>query len=268
MKNIKYLLLIGCTAIAFSCTPDYPELGEPLSPSDLKYTVTQDPSYDNKVFLSNESEGVVPYWDYGLGVSNHGKDTIIFPFFGDYWVKFTGFGRAGSLTDSTQIHITENDPSYFDSPAQWKLLTNGELGKTWIFDTTAPIGYYGKEFIAHTGSSDDWSYFPGDCPDWSGFGCGTPWGEMTFDLNGSYNYTVKQKSLTTDEYTITTGKFGYDIKNKAMSIIGAPLLYSANYDAIATWSQAYVFEVSENVLYLGLTAKDGGHIRFKYIPKP
>jgi hypothetical protein len=266
MKNIKYLLLFGYIAIVFSCAPDDPELGKPLSTSDLQYSVTQDPSYDNRVFLSNESDGLVSYWDYGLGTSNHPQDTIIFPFFGDYWVKFTGFGRAGSLTDSTQIHVTANDPTYFDSPPEWKFLTNGESGKTWIFDPTAPIGYYGKEFIAHTGSGDDWSYFPGDCPGWSGFGCGTNWGEMTFDLNGGYNFSVKQKSLSTDDFSTTTGKFVYDIKNKALSITGAELLYSANHDS-AIWTQAYVFEVSENVLYLGLTAKDGGHFRFKYIPK-
>jgi hypothetical protein len=266
MKHIKYLFLIGFTVIAFSCTPDYPELGQPLSTSDLQYSVTQDPSYDNKVFLSSETEGVIPYWDYGLGISTQLKDTIVFPFFGDYWVKFTAFGRGGSLTDSTKITVSENDLSAFAAP-EWNSLTNGVEGKTWIFDPTAPIGYYGKDYIAHTGSSDDWSYFPGDCPGWSGFGCGTPWGEMTFDLNGSYNYTVKQKSLTTDEYTTTTGKFSYNIDGKTMSFIGAKLLYSANYDAILSWNQAHVFEVSENVLYLGVATKDGGFIRFKYIPK-
>ena len=266
MKNIKYLLLIGYTAIVFSCTPDYPELGTPLTPSDLKYTVTQDPSYDNKVFLTSETEGVIPYWDYELGISTQIKDTVIYPFFGDYWIKYTGFGRAGSFTDSTKITVSENDLSAFSAP-EWNFLTNGVAGKTWIFDPTAPIGYYGKDYIAHTGSGDDWSYFPGDCPGWSGFGCGTDWGEMTFDLNGSYNYTVKQKSLTSDEYITSTGKFSFNVDDKAMSFIGAPMLYSANHDAVSSWNQAYVFEVSETVLYLGVKAKDGGNYRFKFVPK-
>lgn len=266
MKNIKYLVLFGFTAITFSCNPDYPELGTPLSPSDLKYTVTQDPSYDNRLYFSSESEGVIPFWDYGLGISNQPKDTIIYPFGGSFWVKYTGFGRAGSLTDSTEITVSENDPSFFSDP-QWNFLTNGAAGKTWIFDPTAPIGYYGKDYLAQTGSSDDWSYFPGDCPDWSGFGCGIYWGEMTFDLNGSYNYTVKQKSLTTDEFTTTTGKFGFDIGDKAMSFIGASMLYSLKRDDISSLSQAYVFEVSETVLYLGVQTTDGGFFRFKYVPK-
>src|SRR5690349_10144269 len=130
MKNIKYLLFIVYTAMAFSCAPDYAELGTPLTPSDLKYSVTQDPSYDNKVFLSSESEGVIPYWDYGLGISTQGKDTIIYPFAGNYWVKYTGFGRAGSLTDSTEITVSENDLSAFSAP-EWNNLTNGVAGKTW-----------------------------------------------------------------------------------------------------------------------------------------
>jgi hypothetical protein len=259
-------LLIGYAAIVFSCTPEYPELGEPLIPSDLKYTVTQDPSYDNKVFLSSESEGVIPFWDYGLGISNQANVTIIIPFGGDFWVKFTGFGRAGSLTDSTKITIAENDAAFFAAP-EWDLLTNGAAGKTWIFDPTAPIGFYGKDYIAGTGSPDDWSYFPGDCPDWSGFGCGIDWGEMTFDLNGSYNYTVKQKSLTSDEYTTTKGKFSFDIDEKAISFIGAPMLYSLKRDDLSSLNQVYVFEVSETVLYLGVKAKDGGNFRFTFVPK-
>ena len=265
MKNIKYLLLIiGCTAIVSSCTPDDPKFGKLLAPSKLKYTVTQNSSYDNQVFLNSETEGVIPYWDYGLGVSRAIKDTIIIPFGGDFWVKYTGFGRAGATTDSTKITITENDPTFFSDP-QWNLLTNGAAGKTWIFDLADPITYYGKEYIAHTGSSDDWIYDPGSCPSWSGFPCGTDWGEVTFDLNGSYNLTVKQKSLTTDTYTTTKGKFGFDIAGKSMSFIGVPMLYSAN---AANWNQAYVFEVSADVLYLGVVAPDGGHMRFRYIPKP
>jgi len=265
MKTIKHLLrAIGCIALVFSCTPDYPKFGAPLSPSDVKFSVTQDPSYDNKVFLSNETIGVLPYWDYGLGVSHHDKDTIVFPFFGDYWVKFTAFGRAGSRTDSTKITVTKNDPNYFSSPPEWNLLTNGAAGKTWVFDSVDPITYYGKDYVAHTGSSDDWMYDPGSCPSWSGFPCGTDWGEMTFDLNGNYNITVKQKSLTDNTYTTTKGIFGFDIKGKTMSFIGVPMLRSANN---ANWNQAYVFEVSADVLYLGVVAPDGGHMRFKYVPK-
>lgn len=265
MKRSKYLFLLGSMAIALSCTPEYPEVGGPLSTADLNFTVTQDPSYDNKVFLTSEPNGVIPYWDYGLGISTQAKDTVVYPFLGEYWIKYTGFGRAGSVTDSTKITVSQNDLSAFAAP-EWGFLTNGVAGKTWVFDPTAPIGYYGKDYIAHTGSADDWSYFPEDCPGWSGFGCGTAWGEMTFDLDGSYNVTIKQKSLTTDEYTTTAGKFSYDIEGKAMSFIGVEMLYSANYNSLI-WTQAHVFQVSENVLYLGLTAKDGGRVRFKYVPK-
>lgn len=265
MKNIKYLLLIGYTAIAFSCAPDYPELGEPLSPSNLKYTVTQDPANDHRVYLSCEPDGVIPFWDYGLGITNLAIDTLYIPFGGDFWIKYSGLGRAGAVTDSTKITIAENDPTFFADP-QWNLLTNGPAGKTWIFDPTNPISYYGPKYTGGPGGTgDEWLYDPGTCPSWSGFPCGTDWGEVTFDLNGRYNLTVKQKSLAGDTYTTKKGSFGFNIASKTLSFIGVPMLSSAN---SVNWNQAYVFEVSEDVLYLGFVASDGGHVRFKYIPKP
>ncbi|SKC42795.1 hypothetical protein [Ohtaekwangia koreensis] len=265
MKNIKYLLLIGCTAIAFSCTPDDPELEGLLSPSDLKYTVTQDPANDHRIFLSSETDGVIPFWDYGLGITNLAIDTLYIPFGGDFWFKYSGLGRAGIVTDSTKISIAENDLTFFADP-QWNLLTNGAAGKTWIFDPTNPISYYGPKYTGGPGGSgDEWLYDPGTCPSWSGFPCGTDWGEVTFDLNGRYNLTVKQKSPTGDTYTTKKGNFGFNIASKTLSFIGVPMLSSAN---SVNWNQAYVFEVSEDVLYLGFVASDGGRVRFKYIPKP
>jgi hypothetical protein len=131
MKHIKYLVLIGCTMFVLSCTPDYDaELGKPLTPSSLNYTVTQDPSYDNKVFLNSETSGVIPYWDYELGTSIRAQDTVIIPFKGDFWVKYRAMGGAGSIVDSTQITVSQFDPNFFSDPA-WQLLTNGEDGKYW-----------------------------------------------------------------------------------------------------------------------------------------
>lgn len=131
MKNIKYLLfIIGCTAMVFSCTPDDPKFGVPPRPSDLKYTVTQDPSYTNKVFLQSLTPGIIPYWDYELGSSNHLLDTVIIPFKGTFWVKYRALGAGGSTTDSTEITISQFDPNYFSDPV-WQLLTNGEKGRSW-----------------------------------------------------------------------------------------------------------------------------------------
>lgn len=250
----RIFLMIAAVVFTLTACQEEHELGAPLESSDLKFSVTQDPAYDHRVYLSSEPDGVIPFWDYGLGISNHAVDTIVIPFGGDFWIKYSGLGRAGAATDSAKITIAENDPTFFSDP-EWNLLTNGAAGKTWIFDPTNPISYYG----------DGWLYDPGTCPDWSGFPCGTDWGEVTFDLNGRYNLTVKQKSLSGDTYTTKKGSFGFNIADKTLTFIGVPMLSSAN---SVNWKQAEVMEVSEDVLYLGFVASDGGHIRFKYIPKP
>jgi hypothetical protein len=242
--NILFSALIALAIFLISCQEEH-ELGSELQVADIDFSVTQQEGYQNKVFLTNQTPGVIPYWDYSLGVSRQNVDTVLYPFAGNYWIKLTLF-----------------------SAPEWKYLTNGQKGKTWVFDGVAPIGFYGSEYLEHTGNSaNDWSYFPEDCPSWSGFGCGTNWGEMTFDLNGGYNFTVKQRSLTEDKYTTTTGKFGYDIDSKALSFIGVPMLYSGNYDSVLSWTQSYVFDISETVLYLAVIRNDGARLRFKYVPK-
>src|SRR5688572_2215137 len=92
MKNIKNLLLAGATACAmFACDPieDREVLGEPITTADLNYSVTQEPGYDNKVFLQNMTPNTIPYWQHAIGTSTRAKDTVIFPFGGDYWIKYS-----------------------------------------------------------------------------------------------------------------------------------------------------------------------------------
>ena len=262
--NILFSTFMALAIFLISCQEEH-ELGSELQVTDLNFSVTQQAGYLNKVYLNNETAGVIPYWDYSLGVSRQNVDTVLYPFAGNYWIKLTVFGRAGSVTDSLEITVPENDTTLF-SAKEWKYLTNGPKGKTWKFDEVAPIGFYGSEYLAHTGNSaNDWSYFPEDCPSWSGFGCGTDWGEMTFDLNGGYNFTVKQRSLNGNTYTTTTGKFAYNIEGKSLSFVGTPMLYSGNYDSVLSWTQTYVFDISEDVLYLAVPRNDGSFLRFKYV---
>jgi len=266
--NIAFALFLAVVMVFTSCQPDEHELGDPLDSSDLKYTVTQESGYDNKVFLSSQTTGVIPFWDYSTGTSNKEVDTVTYPFAGDYWIKFSALGRAGATTDSVKITVSKNDPDYFSAP-EWNYLTDGVEGKTWVFDLTAPIGYYGSEYIAHTGNSaNDWSYFPTDCPDWTGFVCGTNWGEMTFNLDGNFNYSVSQVPLKGGTPTTAKGTFTYDIGSKSLKINNASLLFPGNYNDISSWSAAYVFEIAEDHLYLTLIrASDGAFVVFKYIPK-
>lgn len=133
MKHLKDILLGGLLASAMlSCDPieDRDSMGGELKPSDIKFSVTQEPGYDNKVYLENRTKATIPYWEYVIGTSTRQADTIIFPFAGDYRIKFTAFGSAGSLKDSLDITISENDVEYFSDPG-WELLTNGVNGKYW-----------------------------------------------------------------------------------------------------------------------------------------
>lgn len=132
MKRIvNYFLFILCGAVILSCAPNYEnELGSVPDPSQLQYSVTQDPNYDNKVFLQSLTPAVIPYWNYELGTSNLMLDTVIIPFKGDYWVKYRAMAQGGSSVDSTKITVSQFDPNYFADPA-WQKLTNGEDGRTW-----------------------------------------------------------------------------------------------------------------------------------------
>jgi hypothetical protein len=178
MKKIKYFLLSGILAgVMFSCDPneDRESMGEPLTPADLKYSITQESGYDNKVFLENQTHGTIPYWQYGLGTSTRDMDTVIFPFAGDYWIKFTALGKAGMLSDSTQINVSENDPNYFSDPT-WNLLTGGVDGKYWklVRVTLGPATDY-------TAVWGDVNWWAADAYNWND--------SAYFDLNGGYHYT-------------------------------------------------------------------------------
>jgi hypothetical protein len=177
MKHIKNLLLVGLMGSALSaCDPaeDRESLGEPLSASDLNYSVSQQPGYDNMVYLENQTPQTIPYWDYVIGTSTRDKDTVVFPFGGDYWIKYTAFGKGGSAIDSTKVTVTENDPEYFSDPS-YDLLTNGMNGKYWklVRVTLGPA-------TNHEAIWGDVSWWSADAYNWND--------SAYFDLNGGFHF--------------------------------------------------------------------------------
>jgi hypothetical protein len=269
MKNVKKVIftMLITVIIIVSCQDD-PKFGSAPQSSELKFSVAQQSGFDNKVFLENQTPGTIPLWDYGSGRSTRQQDTVIYPFQGDYWIKFTAFGSGGaSATDSVKVTVTEFCGSCISDP-NLITLTNRTAGKTWVFDTTSPLGYYGTGFLTHTGDSNDWSYFPTDCPSWNGFQCDQDWGSMTFDLNGAFNYKVTQKSLTDGNYTTTSGQFSYNTSTGTMKFVGAKMLWSGNYNDVADWNDAYVYGLNDSTLYLTvIRTSDNTPLRFKYIVK-
>lgn len=180
MKKLTkiFILLLSIGVVACGPIEDRDELGDPVPQSTLSFSISQEPGYDNKVFLASQTPGTITYWDYTVGSTTQPNDTIIVPFAGEYWVKYSALGRAGATSDSTKITVTENDPVFFAHPS-WELLTGGVEGKSWkLFRVTlgavinegaykspwADVNWWGAEIT----NFDDINYF---------------------DLKGNYNFS-------------------------------------------------------------------------------
>jgi hypothetical protein len=275
MKTIKICVAIyTLTAIGLiSCGPieDRKDMGPSLPASSLKFSVTQQAGFDNKVFLKNETPGSIAYWDYVLNTTTKNQDTVVFPFPGDYWIKFTAYTSSGpSVKDSVKITVTSLCNSCFKSN-MLRALTNLAGGRTWTFNLSDPMGFYGPGYVTHTGDGNDWNWWPGSCQSWSDFGCGTYWGKMTFDLSTGYNYTVTQHTSPTDSIT-TRGSFVLDSVNSVLKFVNAKVLYSNityNNGTYADLNNVHIFQLTNTNLDLGITnvASRGSNYRYNYIPK-
>ncbi len=74
IKNMKtvYKFIAGILALSMvACDPieDRDDMGP--APTNIKYSVTQAPGFDNEVFLENQTEGTIAFWDYVLNTSIH-----------------------------------------------------------------------------------------------------------------------------------------------------------------------------------------------------
>ncbi len=130
MKGNNYIKALLLLIVAVACSPTEVKLGNPIETSRLKFTVTQNPDYGNQFFLKSETEGVIPYWNYELGHSNKAIDTVVLPFEGTYYIKYSAFSDGGQTIDSVEVTVPENDQNYFSDP-RWELLTNNSAGKYW-----------------------------------------------------------------------------------------------------------------------------------------
>lgn len=182
MKSLKIiiapLLILGIGFLVSSCEPDSYSLEEPLNVNELDFTVTQNPDYDNQVYLKSNTPNALPYWDYGIGISNKELDTIIIPFAGTYNIEYSAFSQGGYTTSSADVTVSENDPIFFADP-KWDLLTNSELGKTWrlVAVTLGPQSDYNSVWWQPDITGE--SYYHDT---------------VTFDLNQGFNYAVDDQN--------------------------------------------------------------------------
>jgi hypothetical protein len=284
MKRILYILIAAITlsSLLFSCEPVEDRESLPaitLTPSTLKFSVTQNAANKNIVTLKNQDSDVIPYWRYvdgngnELGHSNKGEDQITFPFAGKYTVYFTAYTRGGSVDAApVEVNVEENDETYFSDP-KWAMLTNGVAGKTWVLDFIDPVGWAGLDYPAASG--DNWNWFP-DYASNSWIMPSKDWGEMYFDLNGGYNTTVKQTAISSNVQTTKKGTYSFEIaNNKLIFNGGVEMLYGGDYYAdCAIWYSVKVVELKDNSLRLAVirnqsrTGEGVCLIVFHYKPKP
>ncbi len=284
MKRILYIVLAAVTigSMLFSCEPVEDRDSLPavtLTPSTLKFSVTQNPANTNEVILSNPDPSVIPYWKYvdgngnELGHSNKSSDKIALPFAGKYTVYYTAYTRGGSVEATpVEVTVTENDEEYFSNP-KWGMLTNGVTGKNWVLDFIDPVGWAGLDYPAASG--DNWNWFP-DYASNSWVMPNKNWGEMHFDLNGGYNTSVIQTALASAQQTTKSGTYNFDIANNKLTFNGGvEMLYGGDYYGdVSNWYSVKVVELSATSLRLAVirdksrTGEGVCLIVFHYKPKP
>lgn len=271
----------------FSCEPVEDRFSLPemkLSSSDLKYSAVVT---GNNLVLKNLTPDVIPYWSYSdskgneLGHSNLNEATIAMPFAGTYTVNFTAFERGGSVTSSVVVKVLQNDNSLFSDP-RWAMLTNGVAGKTWILKMVAPIEFVGNN--THSQDMDpiygagtfEWNWYPNFSDiSWAGYE-NKDWGEITFDLNGGYNVTIKQTSTTTGStaQTTKTGTYSYSqtpkFTNDRLIFNGnlEMLHMNGNYSTSFSFTNVRLYELTATTLSYVAVREDGQNLVYHLIPKP
>ncbi len=289
MKNIFLkLIIILALGSLFSCEPVEDRYSLPsmtLTSSDLKYSAVVT---GNKLVLKNMTPEVIPYWSYSdskgneLGHSNLNETTISMPFAGTYTVNFTAFARGGSVSSSVVVKVLQNDNSLFSDP-RWAMLTNGVAGKTWKLNMVAPIEFVGTN--VHSSAMDaiygavpgsgDWNWYPNFSDiSWAGFE-NKEWGEITFDLNGGYNVTIKQTSTTTGStaQTTKTGTYSY---SQTPKFTDDRIIFNGNlemlhmngdYSTSFTFSNVRLYELTATTLSYAAVRADGQVLIYHLIPK-
>lgn len=254
MKNKFGFIAVTLVLLVASCSPsqDKANLPEPLSRDALKFSVTQKSGEDNVVYLQSQTNGVIPYWDFGSGTSIQVNDTVIFPFSGDYVIHYDASTAGGFVEgDSVTVHVTTTNLSYLTDPS-WAYLTGGQNGKTWVLDMARPIGWYGYDYLKNNGSADDWSWHP----DYAGNEWVMPdryYGEMTFDLNNGKNY---HRTYIDDQGNTEncSGKFDLNIASHTIKLIGCELLYGGDYHGqVTNWSNVTVLALSDTSMTLAVS---------------
>ena len=266
MKYINIFSIAVIIAAFAACSPSEKRVELPaiIDKSQLKFSVTQNPSHDNVAYLNSQTPNASPSWSFGTSFSTRVKDTVLLPFGGANVIKYGVISGGGFVQDSVKINVTKNDDEFFANP-NWNLLTNGQAGKTWVLDMVNPMGFYGLDW--GKGGSGDWSWEP-DLASNSWIMPSRDYGEIKFDLNGNFNYTKISKDAAGNASTCV-GTFSYDFANKLINLNGCELLFGGDYHrAVANWNQVKVIRLTANEVVLGvIRTVDPCYLGFRFKPK-
>ncbi len=267
MKNIKKYFVVAVAALLFatSCQDNAPNLGAPLSKTQIQYSVTQDLQVDaggNTVILSNTTPGTVSMWDYGTGKSTRAQDTIHFPFEGDYVIKFSAVTGGGIVAcDPITVRVTASNTSYISDPLFTTLAGGPNKSKTWVLDLdsngvskafTSPLYFAGDDgtgkVCTPTSGGSCWTWYPA----WSGNTWIAPkanLGSMTFSLIGGPYITVVQKALGSGNGTFN-GTYTLDPSALTITYTDVTPLNVGRTDQI--YSKATVVSMTDTTMQLAL----------------
>lgn len=252
MKSLIIIILAAMVVGYTACSPAEEKDSLPTPPpvSNLKFEVSQKQGKDNVVYLKSLTPNAIPYWDYNSGTSTRAQDTVIYPFSGDYLIKY-GVNASGGFVpgDSVTVHVTTTDLSYITDPA-WAFLTNGQPGKTWKLNMAKPIGWFGLDY--GKGSGDDWSWHP----DYAGNEWVMPnkdYGEMTFNLNNAKNYQRIIYDANNNPVTCN-GKFDMDLAQKKIKLFGCDMLFGGPqyFSQVSNWRDMKILSLTETSMILGV----------------
>lgn len=272
-KNILYLVA-GIVFLIAACEPieDRQQAGPIVPASDFTYTITNDPTNDYIIYLTNTTPGVMFSWDYSWGVSRKQTDTVEMLVPGTYDVKITATTAGGIVTDTKQVTVTQPDPSAFQEP-EWTYLTNLATGKTWVWDDNQPAPWGNGGFKGCTAPCW-WAVSMADL-----VGQGVATDEMKFDLNGGRHLTLTAASVpsagvTAGSFDLQMGVFkeGWDIGTLTTTnttVINGVYVNNGN----ARVEKFYILKLTNSELVLsspepGVTGDWGTAWFWMFKPKP
>lgn len=235
-RNIRNGAIVSMLIVLSACTPKNSDLQleEKLQENELIFSVSQNPAYDNEIYLESNTPQAIPFWDYGIGISNKLKDTVILPFGGTHTIEYSAYAGGGATTTSVEITVSENDPVFFSDP-MWDLLTNGADGKTW---KVAGV-YVGPQ----SDFNQNWYQ-----PDVSA----EPFFDdlVTFDLDGGYHFRIDNQAGL-----VTSGSFVLDIENNYLRIVGGEMpVQDYGGDGVSV-TRYKIVQLTEDTLILGQGAE-------------